>query len=166
MKKFFLFLVDDIADYIGIFFLCTMCVVILLQVICRYAFNSALPWPEEVARYCFLWATYFAISLCMKGDQHLRITLLQSFLNKSAGRYVEILCMILNIAFFIVCIWLSCDLAGKVRDMEQMAVSIPMPVWIVWIGIPLGCTFTLIQAVRNLWNLLCNNTSTTDEERG
>ncbi|WP_346664957.1 TRAP transporter small permease [uncultured Mailhella sp.] len=157
MKKSLLNLVDDVTDYVGMFFLCVMCVVILVQIVFRYAFHNALAWPEEVARFSFIWATYFAISMCMKGDQHLRITLLQTFISKSAGRYVDVMCMLLNIVFFAVCIFLSCDLAVKVRDMEQMAVSIPLPVWIVWTGIPLGCALTLIQAVRNLWNLLFNH---------
>jgi len=32
-----------------------MVATILLQVFCRYALNSALPWPEEVARALMIW---------------------------------------------------------------------------------------------------------------
>jgi len=37
--------------------LALMVVVILLQVIFRYVFNSALPWPDEAARFLMLWMT-------------------------------------------------------------------------------------------------------------
>nr|WHW29427.1 putative TRAP transporter small permease [uncultured bacterium] len=34
-----------------------MVFVILLQVFCRYVLNSALPWPDEAARFLMLWMT-------------------------------------------------------------------------------------------------------------
>ncbi|EFL88438.1 TRAP transporter small permease [Ahrensia sp. R2A130] len=37
--------------------LALMVVVILLQVVFRYVFNSALPWPDEAARFLMLWMT-------------------------------------------------------------------------------------------------------------
>ena len=30
---------------------------ILVQVVFRYGFNNALPWPDEAARFCMLWMT-------------------------------------------------------------------------------------------------------------
>ncbi len=35
-----------------------MTIVILVQVVCRYFFNNALPWPEELARYAMVWLTF------------------------------------------------------------------------------------------------------------
>lgn len=37
--------------------LAIMVAVILLQVIFRYVFNNALPWPDEAARFLMLWMT-------------------------------------------------------------------------------------------------------------
>ena len=34
-----------------------MVVVIMIQVFFRYVLNSALPWPDEVARFLMLWMT-------------------------------------------------------------------------------------------------------------
>lgn len=42
---------------IGWIALALMVGVILLQVVCRYAFNSALNWPDEAARFLMLWMT-------------------------------------------------------------------------------------------------------------
>lgn len=148
MKKF-LHYIDAASDWIGMFFLCVMCVVILLQIIARYALNNAMAWPEEIARFSFVWATYFAISICMKDESHLRITLIQSLISKKAAEYIDLFCMILNILFFAICTWLSLDMTLKVQEMGQVAVSIPVPVYLVWIGIPLGCAVTLIQSVRD-----------------
>ena len=34
-----------------------MVIIILIQVFFRYGLNSALPWPDEAARFLMLWMT-------------------------------------------------------------------------------------------------------------
>ena len=36
-----------------------MVIIILIQVFFRYGLNSALPWPDEAARFLMLWMTGF-----------------------------------------------------------------------------------------------------------
>ncbi|MBO6931708.1 MAG: TRAP transporter small permease subunit, partial [Roseibium sp.] len=40
---------------IGVVAVGLMVVAILIQVVFRYVFNNALPWPDEAARFCMLW---------------------------------------------------------------------------------------------------------------
>ena len=40
---------------IGGFAVALMVIAILVQVFFRYVLNSALPWPDEAARFCMLW---------------------------------------------------------------------------------------------------------------
>ncbi len=42
---------------IGVVAIAIMVAVTLLQVVMRYVFNNALPWPDEAARFCMLWMT-------------------------------------------------------------------------------------------------------------
>jgi TRAP-type C4-dicarboxylate transport system permease small subunit len=42
---------------IGVVAVALMVVAILIQVVARYGFNNALPWPDEAARFCMLWMT-------------------------------------------------------------------------------------------------------------
>ncbi|MFT6531254.1 MAG: TRAP-type C4-dicarboxylate transport system permease small subunit [Limimaricola cinnabarinus] len=42
---------------IGVVAIAVMVAVTLLQVVMRYVFNNALPWPDEAARFCMLWMT-------------------------------------------------------------------------------------------------------------
>jgi TRAP-type C4-dicarboxylate transport system permease small subunit len=40
--------------------------VLLLQVILRYVFNAALPWPEEASKYSMIWV------VCLMGNVLIR----------------------------------------------------------------------------------------------
>jgi tripartite ATP-independent transporter DctM subunit len=50
--------------------------VALVQVFFRYGLNSSLPWPEELARWCFVWLIFVGVSLGVRRDTHIRIDLL------------------------------------------------------------------------------------------
>ena len=53
-----------------------MVVVVSLQVLLRYAFNTSLDWSEDVARLLFVWSIFLAIPLGVKQGAHIGIELL------------------------------------------------------------------------------------------
>lgn len=51
--------------------------IVLMQVVCRYGFNRALPWPEEVAKGLMVWMALLAAPVGYRRQEHVGITLLQ-----------------------------------------------------------------------------------------
>jgi tripartite ATP-independent transporter DctM subunit len=47
--------------------------VALLQVFCRYVLNSALSWPEEMARFAFVWFVFLGTALVTRRARHITI---------------------------------------------------------------------------------------------
>ena len=43
-----------------------MVAAILVQVVFRYGFNNALPWPDEAARFCMLWMVGFMAPVALR----------------------------------------------------------------------------------------------------
>lgn len=52
-----------------------------LQVVLRYVFNAALPWPEEVAVWAFCWAIFLGMGLATGRDLHIAIDTLPRLLS-------------------------------------------------------------------------------------
>lgn len=150
IENFYKFL-DFISEWMGMIFTVGMVLVIFIQIIWRYCFNSPLSWPEETARYLFLWSTYIAIAVCMKGDGHLRVTILPDMVSEHLKKLINLFCQLINMAFFFLAIVLSIDMTIEVEDLEQMAISLQMPMWIIWAGIPVFCSFVFLQSVRNFY---------------
>jgi C4-dicarboxylate transporter DctM subunit len=48
----------------------------LIQVFFRYALNSALSWPEEMARFAFVWFVFLGAALMTRGSRQIVIDLL------------------------------------------------------------------------------------------
>ena len=48
-------------------------VIAVMQVMLRYFFNHALPWPEEVAQWLFCWAVFLGMPIAIHRNAHIRV---------------------------------------------------------------------------------------------
>lgn len=69
-------LVDRFAAGAIVASMAAMVVVVSLQVLLRYAFNTSLDWAEDIARLLFVWSIFLAIPLGVKQGSHIGIELL------------------------------------------------------------------------------------------
>lgn len=148
INRFFDF-IDTITDWAVIAASVTMCIVIFLQVICRYGLNHALPWSEELGRFLFLGLTYFGITLGMKKNAHLRIEVFILYMPNSLKKFFNVLSMLIVAAFFLFIAYNGFDMTRKMYRIGQDAVAIPLPIWCVWALIPLSAMLSFLQACRN-----------------
>jgi TRAP-type C4-dicarboxylate transport system permease small subunit len=79
-------LVNDFFGWLGrhlsILALGLMVIVILAQVFFRYALNSALPWPEEAARFLMLWLTGLMAPIAYRQGGFVAIDMLERALSR------------------------------------------------------------------------------------
>ncbi|MEO0498781.1 MAG: TRAP transporter small permease subunit [Pseudomonadota bacterium] len=71
-----------------------MVVVILLQVVMRYLFNAALPWPDEAARFLMLWMTGLVAPSAYRWGGFVAIDMIPDML---PGRVASILTLVLTL---------------------------------------------------------------------
>lgn len=69
-------IVDRVLETLVVTLLVGALGVALLQVFMRYGLRSALPWPEELANWCFCWATFLGMALATGREAHIRIDLM------------------------------------------------------------------------------------------
>lgn len=64
---------DHVTRYAVIGAMAAMTVLVVTQVVFRYAFSSAIDWSEEVARLAFVWAMFLAIPHGIRRGVHVGI---------------------------------------------------------------------------------------------
>ena len=67
-----------------------MVLTILLQVFCRYVLNSALPWPEEVARAFMIWMMALVSAEAYRQGSFVAIDLLQESIPKRLSTILKL----------------------------------------------------------------------------
>lgn len=114
------------AEYLLIFLIASISLLIFIQVVCRYVFNYSLYWSEELARYILIWITFLGAAVGFKRKAHMGIDFLYKSVNPRT-RYVftllsDIFILILS---FIMAVY-GTLLAVFVRFQLSAALLIPM----------------------------------------
>ena len=74
-----------VGRWISIVAIGLMVLAILIQVFFRYVLNSALPWPDEAARFMMLWLTGFMAPLAYRQGGFVAIDMLIESLPEKLG---------------------------------------------------------------------------------
>ena len=79
-----------------------MVVVILIQVFFRYVLNSALPWPDEAARFLMLWMTGLIAASAYRRGGFVAIDMLELALPRKIGAVLSLVLLALSLVVLVV----------------------------------------------------------------
>jgi TRAP-type C4-dicarboxylate transport system permease small subunit len=124
-------------------------VLVFLQVITRYVLEYPLDWPEEAARFVFVWVALLGAVLALRRASHFSISALTTRLPVPAARGLALLLRVVLLAFLIAVAWLGLDAALRVREQESAAMEVSMT-W-GYAAVPVGFALLALEMARALW---------------
>ena len=125
--------------------LAVMVIAIFLQVIARYIFNHALPWPEELGRFLFAWIVFLGIVSVIRADEMLSLDILYRGLPQKIADILKLIISIIVFGFLLLLLKGSYEL--MIRQSSQLSVALEIPMWTVYFVIPFG---TFLMAISIL----------------
>jgi len=129
----------------GLFF-GTMTFIVLLGVFFRYVLNMPLSWVEETSRYLMIWGASSAISLGIKADEHVGLTvLLDSLKSRLLKGVLYTFVMFSALAFFSVLLVYSLRMVKDAQSMQTQALGVSMA--IPYLAIPVSMVFAVLQLI-------------------
>jgi TRAP-type C4-dicarboxylate transport system permease small subunit len=140
---------EKLINWANALFLLMMVLVILLQVIARYVFNHALPWPEELGRFLFAWIVFLGTVSVIQADEMLNLDILYHWIPQNASAALRLLVALIVFAFLLVMLKGGFEL--MVRQASQRSVGLEIPMGVVYFVIPFG---TLLMALIMLLRIL------------
>ncbi|MCX2723359.1 TRAP transporter small permease [Roseibium salinum] len=93
-----------IGRAIGAFAVALMVVAILIQVVFRYVFNNALPWPDEAARFCMLWMTGLMAPTAFRRGGFVAIDMISHALPRALAHLLSLALLALSLLVLLVAI--------------------------------------------------------------
>lgn len=127
-----------------------MTILIFVQVIMRYVFQSSLIWSEELARYMFIWLIYIGISYGAKIMRHIKIEAALGLFPKAAHPFVIIIGDILFLAFAVFIAMLSYELVMKQIALGQRSPAMQIPIAYVYAAPMVGFALTAFRQIQTL----------------
>ncbi len=92
----------SVCRTLALFALFAMVICILIQVFFRYVLNSALPWPEEAARFFMLWMTGLVAPSAFRWGSLVSIDFIKDSLGSFFGGVLNLFILVLGIITLVV----------------------------------------------------------------
>ncbi|AFO91028.1 TRAP transporter small permease subunit [Phaeobacter inhibens] len=88
--------------WVGVFAIGLMVLAILIQVFFRYVLGSALPWPDEAARFCMLWMTGLMAPTALRSGGFVAIDVVDSLVQGWLFHLLQLLLLMIGLTVLIV----------------------------------------------------------------
>ncbi|MDG2954762.1 TRAP transporter small permease [Bisgaard Taxon 10/6] len=92
--------VGKAIEAVCVIILAAMSILVFLNVVLRYGFNSSINVTEEVSRYLFVWLTFLAAVLAFNENQHVSVTV---FVEKFSPAAKKLLFIITDVIMLFCC---------------------------------------------------------------
>lgn len=147
-------IVNKAAAAMGVVSLALLTCTAFVQVIARYVFSHALPWPEELCRFLFIALAYVGIALTMRDNRHLCVDLLLTFSSPDMQKVLKVFSMTVTTLFTLVLGYFAYRMIWEVKAMNYMASSMPVPIYLTWIPVPVCLWLTSFYGVLHILTLM------------
>lgn len=113
-----------------------MALLVITNVIARYAFNHSFVWAEELSRYMMIWGGFLGSGLVLRIGAHLAVDVFQDLLPKPAAQAMRVAVVAVMAGACIAMAWLGAQYVDFAWDQET-----PVLNWnfgLVYLAIPIG----------------------------
>ena len=125
------------------------CLIILVEVIRRYAFGASSPWGEMTARYAFVYLTYVAAAEAVRHRRHIRIDIVPALLSPRMGAWLQRYIDALVLALAAVVIYYSLELIHLQWTVGIVMTAADVNMAFAQAALPLGWTLIAIRVIQS-----------------
>jgi len=126
-------------------FLIVMTLSVFLQVFTRYVFQFSFSWPEELARFCFIWTSLCGAYIALERKKLHDIDIVFNHFPDSAKPFITIFSHILVCIILIVLVGYGIQLTSLVHPQRSPAMEIRMSY--VYFAVPFASCLMLISYI-------------------
>ena len=144
-------LYDNFEEIVCAFWVALMIFCLTLQTVWRVITGSSFAWTEELSRYSFIWAVFFAAALAVKRGAHVRITAQFGPLGTNARLFFRILSDLIWIGFNIFFVFVCWDTIKEGLEFPEFSPTLGVvKAWVEMI-LPVSFLLTSWRIIEDYW---------------
>lgn len=124
-----------------------MSILVILQVVFRYAIQSSLSFSEELARFLFVWSTFLGTAIALSRRAHVSIEIIVANLPRKIKKAVILVTNSVGFVFFSILIWYGIKMS--LRTVDQTSAAMGLPMCFVYAAVPVSGLILLLNLVYN-----------------
>jgi C4-dicarboxylate transporter DctM subunit len=128
---------------------------ITLQVINRYLLSfveiaNITTWSEELARYIFVWISYFGAALAIKRRLNISVDAVTKGLPETLQKVLRLVATFLTFALFLILIKGGAATCLMQLSNHQVTPAMEIPMVLPYLAVPVGISLMMIRTLQNL----------------
>ncbi len=136
--------IDKIGGFLCAGLFGAMTLVVILGVFFRYVINSPLSWTEEISRYLMIWGASVGISLGVRSEEHVGLTVILDAIKSRPLRlafHTAIYLLVMGFVGVMFYYSLAMTRDGKFMQTQSMSMSMFIP----YAAVPVAMLLSIIQ---------------------
>lgn len=139
--------IEEFITVIGYF---SMTLVVLWSVLCRYVLKIPFVYGDEAARYLTIYSVFIGVSIGVRKGAHLGVEAGVDMLPSSIQEIVRISSIVFTSFMFFALSYVTLEMTMKVYSTGQHSSSLNIPMWMIYMSMPLGMFLSGIREVQVL----------------
>ncbi len=148
---------DTLEETLGGILMAVIFICATFQVINRFLLHFSAPWTEELCRYAFIWIAFLGIANGVKRGTHLNVNLIEDLLPKKVITVLNVALDAVFLALMGYMFKISLGYLAKVARYGTLSVGLKIPMWIVYLILPLFSALTALRLVEKYVRKLTEN---------
>ncbi|MDB4223280.1 TRAP transporter small permease subunit [Granulosicoccus sp.] len=169
--------IGSICRGVSVMFIAVMVLAILIQVFFRYVIGNALPWPDELARFCMLWMTGLMAPVAYREGGFVAIDMLPDMLGRRTAAALALVLFLVSLLVLVIGVklglkhvnsgWLFSSSSLKIPldliGMKSIKVKLVFMYSSLWIGLILLTVVNVELILRSIRGLIMGDSANSDE---
>lgn len=158
---------NNLEEYLLIVSLIANVLLVFMQVIMRTVFKNSITWSEELSRYIFIWQIWLGASMALKYNEHIRVTLILSFLKNKKVQAAII--FFADLLWFLFCAYMVIngkDLLVSMSARRAVSSGLRLPLVYVYAVFPIASFLVCARLLGVLYRDIKRFGEDTKEEGG
>ncbi len=139
-------ILNNIVEQLCLVSMAGMTLIVLLGVLFRYVFRMPLSWTEELSRYLMIWAAALAMSIGIKENGHVGLTvLMETTKSKALKTILGTVIFLTTLSFLTIMIYYSIGMVieAKSQISQGLEISMVLPT----LAIPVSMCIAFVQLI-------------------
>ena len=124
-----------------------MAVLVFVNVIARFVFNSPLAVADEMSCYLFVLMSFMGTAIAARRKAHLGLTIVTDKLSPAAARKVQVLMYLIAAVFCLLIVVFGVEMVMSQYTLGQETATMQWPEWIYGLFVPVGAAFALLAFI-------------------
>ena len=124
----------------------------------RWLASINLTWAQEACIYLFVWMAKFGAAYGVRLGIHVGVDVLVERMSPKNQRFMIIIAFLACILFTGIVAWIGTDFVWHISKTGQISADLEMPMWIVYLAVPLGSALMCFRFIQALWLYLTTGT--------